>query len=190
MLLTVTEVKRHIGAHQDYNWEETALSLELPLAKLQDDIWLDSPAKVHLRMRNGGDRLLFEGEVKAQLKMLCGRCLTEFTQTVVCPIEEQLLFARPSGQFNQEPDDDDADRELAVLEGDTVDATDMVRSNLIASLPMKPLCKEECRGLCPICGVDLNQESCSCSDKEVDPRLAALAQWLEKKEVKENECCT
>jgi len=177
VLLTITEVRRQIGASLDYKWSEDASTLNLRQDKLQDGIWLDSPASVRLVVRNGGDRLLIDGEVSLDLKLLCGRCLAEYREGVHYPIEEQFLFARHAGQAGQVKDGEDEDKELAVLEGDSIDATGLVRDAVLSNLPMKPLCQEDCQGLCPDCGQDLNQEACSCTNQEVDPRLAALGKW-------------
>jgi len=189
--LTVIEVKRRMGSSQQFAWQEDAQSLDLSQAKLQEDIWLSSPAKVSLTVRHIGDRLQFDGQVSAVLTMVCGRCLNEFSQEITYPLAEQILFARPVGQArgargadvgaSGEAAEDDEDIELAVLEGDTVDATSMVRDTLLTYVPMKPLCHEDCRGLCPSCGLDLNTGSCACAEQGLDPRLAALAQWLDKK---------
>ena len=181
MLLLVIEVKRHLGSSQTFTWTEMAESLELKDGQLQEDIWLAAPAEVRLVVRHGGDRLVCEGEAQLTLRLICGRCLCEFTKEISCPIEEQILFASRTGSFNRDPDEGEDNRELAVLEGDTIDGTEIAANAILANLPMKPLCKEDCRGLCPICGVDLNYETCSCETQESDPRLAALAQWLEKK---------
>ena len=180
MLLTVTEVKRHVGASQQYNWQETAKSLNLKQEQLREDVWLDTPIEVQLAVKNGGDRLILEGDISLRLRMTCGRCLSEFTQDACYPLEEQILFSSYTGQQNSSRDiADEEDRSLPVLEGDTVDVTQMVSDTLLSFIPMKPLCREDCMGLCPICGSDFNQGMCSCADQDTDPRLAALANWLE-----------
>ena len=65
-------------------------------------------------------------------------------------------------------------------EFDVVDITEAVREGLLVAKPLQVLCKEECRGLCPVCGVDRNVESCDCDTDTVDPRLVALKQLFKK----------
>ena len=180
MLLTIIEVKRHIGSMLEFTWQEDAKSMALSDSRLQEDIYLDSPVDIRLKVRNGGDRLIFDGDVSFTLKMLCGRCLVEFTKEERFSFDDQMLFMRRAAAAvaGQNDSDDEEDRGFAVLEGDTVDATAMVYDALLAYLPMKPLCTEDCLGLCPECGADLNYESCSCTSDEIDPRFAALASWV------------
>ena len=58
--------------------------------------------------------------------------------------------------------------------GDVIDLDEILREQIILALPMYPRCSPECRGLCPVCGIDLNQETCDCQRDEIDPRLAVL----------------
>jgi uncharacterized protein len=66
------------------------------------------------------------------------------------------------------------DLEECYYSGDMIDLDEILREQIILALPMYPRCVEECRGLCPVCGVDLNKETCDCQRDEVDPRLAVL----------------
>ena len=183
MLLTVSEVEREIGFSRDFRWQETAVSLELLQGLLQEDIWLDAPVEVCLSIKNAGDRLLCNGEGTTRLKMCCSRCLAEFTADITFIIEEQFLFSRYAGQSaRQNPEEDFED--IEVLEGDTIDASEVVIDALLGSLPMKPLCNPDCKGLCSVCGKDLNTGSCDCHTAEIDPRLAVLASWLESEDQK------
>ena len=70
-----------------------------------------------------------------------------------------------------------------IYDNDTLDITDIVRESILAELPQKVLCKDDCRGLCPKCGKNLNQGQCDCDLHEVDPRLAILAKLKEAEEV-------
>ena len=64
-----------------------------------------------------------------------------------------------------------------VFEGDTIDITGMVRDTLLAAQPLSNICKPDCKGLCPVCGANLNHGDCGCERFVPDPRLAALQQW-------------
>jgi uncharacterized protein len=74
--------------------------------------------------------------------------------------------------------DDDvegADLGLAEYRDETIDLGEVIREQFYLALPMKPLCQDACKGLCPVCGVNRNRETCNCTQEWVDPRLAALA---------------
>ena len=73
---------------------------------------------------------------------------------------------------------DESNVDIVPLENDTVDVDELARTAFILEMDTKTLCSEDCKGLCPRCGADLNLGPCSCK-KEVDPRLAALAKLLE-----------
>ena len=75
-------------------------------------------------------------------------------------------------------EDDADDDEIILLQDDEVDAEDLARTAFILNMDTKILCSEDCRGLCPICGADLNEGPCGCK-KEADPRLAVLAKLLQ-----------
>ena len=73
----------------------------------------------------------------------------------------------------------DVEEKYFIYDNDTLDITDIVRENILAELPLKILCVEDCQGLCPKCGKNLNQGQCDCDLHEVDPRLAILATLME-----------
>jgi len=77
-----------------------------------------------------------------------------------------------TGEGELEVDDDDLS--TAYYEGDAIDLDQLIREQLYLALPMKPLCTETCRGLCPLCGINLNRSACACERTWDDPRLAVL----------------
>jgi uncharacterized protein len=128
--------------------------------------------------------VVVRGSFEAEVVAPCKRCLKEvavalpvsFTLNLV---DEQLAndagldgeeggAAEPAGSFTL----DDADEE--VFDGKTIDLDPIVREQVLLALPMYALCSEDCKGLCPVCGQDLNQQACACEKRPVDPRLAAL----------------
>ena len=118
---------------------------------------------------NTAGMLLLQFEAGTTLKSVCDRCLKPFDnpKSVRC---EYVL----AEQVEDESNDD-----IIVLENGCVDVGDLARTAFILEMDAKTLCSEDCKGICPGCGVDLNQGSCTCK-KEVDPRLAVLAKLLEK----------
>ena len=102
--------------------------------------------------------------VRTTLQMVCSRCLDPFRKEIDLKIEEAWATEVP---------EDDLDT-LPLSEGDTVDLADLLTKDIISSLPMQPLCSEDCRGLCQECGANLNREACDCDREQVDDRFAAL----------------
>lgn len=99
----------------------------------------------------------------------CDRCLTPFTKTYDIPLEHTLVTTLE----NEENDD------YILLDNYQLNLDDLVLADVLLELPYKSLCREDCRGLCPMCGKDLNEGLCGCNRKSVDPRLAVLGQLLD-----------
>ena len=110
------------------------------------------------------DVILIEASVKTKLKLNCSRCLDTFIYPIDIDIEERFTKSK-------ELQDDE---ELIFVEDDTLDIIQIVENCIISTLPIKRLCKEDCKGLCPECGVNKNVENCNCIDYDVDIRLAKL----------------
>lgn len=104
-----------------------------------------------------------EGKVTTELGLTCSRCLTSFNYNIDIQIHEN---------FSNDPEN--KDDELIFIESDITDITEIIKNNIVLSLPIKKLCKDDCKGLCQVCGTNLNESSCNCSDDSVDPRLAKL----------------
>ena len=121
------------------------------------------------------DKAVFQltGQVRASLELMCSRCLEPFPLAVDASFdlryEPRVVAADP---VERELGDEDFGREF--YEHDTIDLGQLVRERLYLSLPMKPLCQEGCRGLCPECGTNLNRGTCTCRHEWHDARLAAL----------------
>jgi uncharacterized protein len=76
----------------------------------------------------------------------------------------------------------DADVGVSFYKDETIDLGEVMRDEFYLALPMKPLCKDDCKGLCPVCGVNRNRETCACKADWVDPRLEALKALLKNKD--------
>jgi uncharacterized protein len=119
------------------------------------------------------DRFRLAGRVRTRLELPCSRCLEPFSWPVDAAFD---LRYQPHGADAGEGEKEIAEDDLttAFYENDTIDLDQLVREQLYLSLPMKPLCRDDCRGLCPICGTNLNRGACTCTPDVNDPRLAVL----------------
>jgi uncharacterized protein len=117
--------------------------------------------------------LRLRGRLSARLELQCARCLEAVQQDV--NREFELLY-RPLGvdAGKDEISVTDAEAEIGYYQGDGILLEDVLREQVLLALPLKITCKEDCRGICPHCGKNLNQEQCSCSVPIQDPRWAAL----------------
>ncbi len=127
------------------------------------------PVVVDGRVVNRAGVLYCELQADTTLRSVCDRCAKEFDEP------KSVSFSCVLAEEKQEEENED----IVVLENDEVDLAELARTAFILDMDTKTLCSPDCKGLCPGCGVNLNEEECRCK-KAVDPRLAALAQLLQK----------
>jgi uncharacterized protein len=113
------------------------------------------------------------GKLSTGLELQCARCLEPVKRDVTREFE---LLYRPLGADagRDELSVTDAEAEIGYYQGDGIELEDVLREQVLLALPLKVTCAEDCRGLCPHCGKNLNQEQCSCAVLPQDPRWAAL----------------
>ena len=125
------------------------------------------------------------GELETKIEMVCARCLEPVIEDVHRDFD---LFYQPlpkgAGARHEEERLKDDDTEIGFFEGEGLFLADVLKEQVLLSLPMKVICQSDCRGLCPTCGASLNHEVCRCETHAGDPRLAPLARlkqdWLKK----------
>ena len=163
MLLNVKPILHTPGKRMDFQF-----SMDLSDLEFAGRYPVTQPVEVTGQVRNTADVLELELTARATLDAVCDRCGKAFPQekevTYQCLLTEEL----------QNEDND----EIVLLEDGQADVGDLARTAFILGMDSKTLCSEDCKGLCPRCGADLNLGPCSCQ-KEVDPRLAVLAKLLE-----------
>lgn len=120
------------------------------------------PVKIEGTLRNQDDVFVLEAKGAAVVTMQCDRCLSPVRKELCFEIKER--FAHTGRE----------DEETETFAGDQIDLADYVKRGIIGELPMKLLCREDCKGLCPVCGKDLNEGDCACDTTERDPRFESL----------------
>lgn len=166
MLLNVQKIINAPGERMEFQFD-----LDLSDVDFGGRYPVQNPVVVTGDVRNVAGMLLLQFTASTVLKSVCDRCLKSFDEAK--SIRYECMLA-------QELEDEEND-EILLLEDGCVDLGDLARTVFILEMDTKTLCSEDCKGICPGCGVDLNQGSCTCK-KEVDPRLAVLAKLLEQKE--------
>jgi len=133
-----------------------------PRGPAETDVFPEAPVRVEVTLQSYAGGVSATGVVEAPWHGICRRCSTPVLGVSRVSVRER--FADDVG-----PGDD----EFYPLDDDVVDLAPLARDAILLDLPLAPLCREECRGLCPVCGIDRNEESCTCS-AERDPRWATL----------------
>ena len=132
---------------------------------------VSEPVLANGKVRNTAGVLVMKGEITTTIHGVCDRCASDFTQDVEIPIDVVLVR-----ELTNEENEDEG---VFPLVGDSADLDEIVRTVFVLNMDSKLLCSDDCKGLCCGCGKNLNFEDCSC-EKEIDPRLAALKQLLNK----------
>ena len=115
------------------------------------------------------------GTVRTELELPCSRCLEPFRFPVDVEFDLRYL-PQPDVSPEEEREVAEEDLETSFYRDEQIDLNELLREQFYLALPMKPLCRDECRGLCAQCGTNLNAGTCDCSPGWEDPRLAALKQ--------------
>ncbi len=141
---------------------------------LDDEVGqLTTPAEVSGCAFRSGNQIRVQGDVKTNVKVRCDRCLNLVTVPVDTRFDVAYIPAADDvSDENLELQEEDLD--FSVFEDGAIVLDELVREQVLLALPSRLLCREECKGLCPTCGVDLNADACSCGTREIDPRWSGL----------------
>ena len=131
------------------------------------------PIRVHLRLSRSGRMIHVKSRLETRVELLCARCLEPFSLGLNSQFGT-VLKPRPNFPLPEERELNREDLESDFYEGEEVNLTSFVQDQVLLTLPQKALCREECRGLCPRCGKNLNREVCQCPTAIMDPRFQAL----------------
>src|SRR3990170_1799892 len=137
-----------------------------------------APVVFSADVRKDAQKVRLVGRVQTTLETDCGRCLEPFAVPVDAAFD-LLFFASATGGPAGEREMGDADVGVSFYKEDTIDLGDVMREQFFLTLPMKPLCRPDCQGLCPVCGANRNHEACACRADLVDPRMESLRKLLD-----------
>ncbi len=159
MKINLKDILGSIGAtlelEEDFSIEEISIQSR--------KILFPSPPRVKIQLTNTKDDILVQGSISGQIELACTRCLEFFRWSFVRELTETY-----------------AKKELNLAENSVLDISPEIYQHLILSIPMKSICEENCQGLCPGCGENLNRVQCNCAQEAIDPRWEKLRQYLEK----------
>ena len=142
-------------------------------ALLGGEVHLVSRSEVNLRATRADKKVELTGSVAAVVAFECDRCLLPLSVPVTKSFE---LLSVPPLKAGEEKELGEDDLLIGFYQGETIDVDDLVREQIELALPMAHLCSEECSGLCPDCGRNLNDGECTCNKDQLDARWAALTE--------------
>ena len=164
MILDVSQLIQNDGAVKELDF-----SLELDNTSFNgQDIVFETPFYLKGAVKNIAGVMYLNLDADVSFKTECARCLDSVS------VHHPFIVSEIFSKTELEETEDD----VIVLESGNIDLSEIVDRAFVGSLPINFLCSEDCKGLCPQCGINLNQESCLCADDNTDPRLAALKQFL------------
>ncbi len=165
------EIRLNQIKEEPFEWQETQTiateSLDRPeLVGLGEITWQGKVAAIE----NG---FLFQARLEYKQTLSCDRCLTPFDHAVERKVELRIV-PRGSESVADELDLTEKDLTLLFVVEETLDTTPLLMEQLQLNIPMRALCREDCEGLCPVCGTNRNVEDCACADSKLDTRWEAL----------------
>ena len=146
----------------------------------EDEFRVVAPVTLATDVRKDANKVRLVGSVKTTLECDCSRCLEPFAVPVDASFD--LLYLPAGTTVPVAADDDEQEIQaddvgVSYYKDDEIDLGELMREQFYLALPMKPLCRDDCRGLCPVCGVNRNRETCTCNAAWIDPRLEGLKQF-------------
>ena len=138
-----------------------------------DSYRIVQPVALDFDIHKDKDRFRLAGTVRTELELPCSRCLEPFRLPIDTAFDLRYLPASAMAT-EEERGIEEEDLETSYYRDEQIDLNELMREQFYLALPMKPLCRDECRGLCPHCGTNLNHGDCDCTAEWKDPRLAPL----------------
>ncbi len=156
--------------------QESVLSFPL-LAEMQAEgsCSFAGPVRCDLTLAREYDHLRVSGHVRVPVALVCSRCLVEYETTLDSAFT--IIFRKGTAEeAAQEEELELSEKDLiaSLYHGDEIDMTHEIEEQIAMEIPVQPLCSDDCKGLCPECGTDLNHDSCSCSTRQFNFKFSAL----------------
>jgi uncharacterized protein len=165
MRIELDKLEEKGGFAHVYQPEELALD--------EEGVRLTKAPEVTGRVKREHQQVRLRGRITAEAEVDCDRCLA----AIAVPVETEFdVTYVPATDYEAEnvAELQADDLTLSVFDGETIDLDELTREQVLLALPMHAVCREECKGLCPICSINKNADACQCEATEVDPRWEAL----------------
>ncbi|HEJ84029.1 MAG TPA: DUF177 domain-containing protein [Desulfobacteraceae bacterium] len=137
------------------------------------DIGLQGPVQVRLKIYRAVNKYVVEGSFEGTLRLSCDRCLRIYPEKIKNDFRVIMAPSSPDMKESEvELAEDDMD--VGLIRDEEIDAGEIVREQIYLSLPIKSLCRDDCPGLCPVCGIDLSEKTCQCNKTQGHPGFQKL----------------
>jgi len=143
------------------------------LNPVDERVNLIAPAAVNGKVRLSGNEVFVNGHIDTRAQVECDRCL----KPVELPVNVDFTLEYISGseyEASQTAALTEEEMSVSVFDGGAIDVDEIVKEQILLAVPTRMLCREDCKGICPDCGIDRNTGECDCITNEIDPRWAAL----------------
>ncbi len=159
----------------DLKWEEEAESLAAYLKTLSRiDFGFESSLRSAAKIKKAGKTILIKGSVQTVLRVQCVRCLKEFSYPLSSNFDVTLLPREGVAVKEGERELSEEEMELSYHEGEEIQLSEIACEQVFLEIPYQPLCQVECKGLCQVCGTDLNLSHCQCVQEGSEGSFAVL----------------
>lgn len=161
MLLNLSKILSTPSAKEDFS-----VPIELTSVRfMRNQYPVTDKQEVLIHAENiGKNKISLKGETSLTLGLTCDRCLEEVPWVCRIEVEKEYDKSDEHDEWNQE----------SFIEGNNLDVDRLIYEELLPKIPMKILCSEECKGICPVCGANQNKKKCGCNQSVPDPRMAAI----------------
>lgn len=143
------------------------------LDPVDERIRLTEPATVKGKVRLSGNEVFVNGHIDTRAQVECDRCLQQIELPVSADFALEYITGSDYESSNLAELTEDA-MAVSVFDGETIDVDEIVKEQIVLAVPTRVLCREDCKGICPECGIDKNTGECQCVTDDIDPRWAAL----------------
>ena len=163
MKIDVSSISKTDGAFLDVRISGIVEGLN----EVYDEYLFDKPVSFKGSVENRGGILILHGDLNTSYHVKCSKCLKDIDSIMNISIMENFIEEKNK-----------ADDESYTYKGNFIELDRVFKDNIILNLPVRQVCNEDCKGLCPICGANLNVTSCECREDEVDSRMEVLRNFF------------
>ena len=143
------------------------------LGSFDDRVNLSAPVNVNGKVRLAGTEVFVNGHIETRAEVECDRCLTPIELPVNVDFDLQYITDR-AYESSGAVELTEEELSVSVFDGEAIEVDEIVKEQILLAVPTRTLCRPDCKGICPDCGIDKNTGDCACGANEVDPRWAAL----------------
>ncbi|MHB9094875.1 MAG: YceD family protein [Eubacteriales bacterium] len=172
MFIDVSQIRKSPG--QSYHFDLTEAIV--PLAVGNDEIHFRAPVKVSMDIKNTGKVLDFSGNLQADTELICSRCLEGYAFHLDTDFKEQFCHESDLEAVTGEGLDT---ADMHIFDTNRIKLDDLLNEIILLGIPMRCVCNDNCKGLCAVCGANLNDKNCNCIKEDIDPRLGVLKKYFD-----------